>query len=477
MPDHIQTVYDNYINELSENQKVQFKELLLKFQVSFFKSATDIGRTELIEHTIDTGQAHPIKQRPRRVPLAKILEAEAEMAKMAEQGIIEPSTSPWCSPVVILRKKDDSIRFCIDYRLLKHHTILDSHLLPRIDDTLDGALAGSKWYSTLDLKSGYHQNPEGQIARWFEILAAYDFKIEHRAGRSHANADAMSRRPCHDENCSHCNRAEEKFQPEAESLNEVVPNTVELNNDTDLHLLINWKENGERPVWEKVSPCSSAVKYYWSRWESLYIKQRVLYHKWVNADGKGDKWLKVIPQSLESYVLSQLHNRDDVANMCRHCDICDSKKGPNKKPHSPLQQYNVGAPLERITVDMLGPLPRTYKGNRYLMVVGDYFSKWADAIPIRDQEATTVANKLVERVITILGVPKEIHSDQGANFESNVFREMCKLLGLHKTRTTGLRPQSDGMVEKLNSTIENMLAKTSENQKNWDEYIFLLMMV
>ncbi|CAC5416680.1 unnamed protein product [Mytilus coruscus] len=93
MPNHIQTVYDSNINELSENQKVQFKELLLKFQDSFSKSATDIGRTELIEHTIDIGQAHPIKQRPRRVLLAKILEADAEIAKMAEQGIIEPSSN------------------------------------------------------------------------------------------------------------------------------------------------------------------------------------------------------------------------------------------------------------------------------------------------------------------------------------------------------------------------------------------------
>lgn len=119
-------------------------------------------------------------------------------------------------------------------------------------------------------------------------------------------------------------------------------------------------------------------------------------------------------------------------------------------PHAPLKQYNVGVPLERIAVDILGPLPRTYKGNRYLMVVGDYFSKWADLyIPIRDQEANTVANKLVERVITILGVPMEIHSDQGSNFEPNIFREMCKLLGLHKTRTTGRRPQSDGMVDIL----------------------------
>jgi hypothetical protein len=97
-----------------------------------------------------------VKQHPRRVPLSKIQEAEAEIEKMAEQGIIEPSTSPWCSPVVILRKKDSSIRFAIYFRLLNHYTVKDSHLLPRIDDTLD-ALSGAKWYSTLDLKSGYHQ--------------------------------------------------------------------------------------------------------------------------------------------------------------------------------------------------------------------------------------------------------------------------------------------------------------------------------
>ena len=131
---------------------MSFKNLLLKFQDSFSKSSIDIGRTEMIEHTIDTGQALPVKQHPRRVPLSKIQEVEAEIEKMAEQGIIEPSTSPWCFPVVISRKKDSSIRFAIDFRLLNHYTVKDSHLLLRIDDTLD-ALSGAKWYSTLDLKA------------------------------------------------------------------------------------------------------------------------------------------------------------------------------------------------------------------------------------------------------------------------------------------------------------------------------------
>jgi hypothetical protein len=101
---------------------------------------------------------------------------------------------------------------------------------------------------------------------------------------------------------------------------------------------------------------------------------------------------KTLSKVRETY--SWLMQRQDVENWCRHCDICASKKRPNKKPHAPLQQYNVGAPLERIAVDILGPLPRTNKENRYLSVVGDYFSKWSEAIPIRDQEAITV-NKLI----------------------------------------------------------------------------------
>lgn len=104
-----------------------------------------------------------------------------------------------------------------------------------------------------------------------------------------------------------------------------------------------------------------------------------------------------------------------------------------------MKALNVGAPFERIALDILVPLPRTKQGHKYLLVIGDYFSKWLDAIPLRNQEATTVPKKLVERNVSIFGVPLCIHSDQGSNFESDVFRELCKLLGFTKTRTTPFR--------------------------------------
>src|SRR3978361_1001120 len=114
------------------------------------------GRTDLIKHRIDTGHAYPIRQPPRRVPFAKQQEVEHLVQKMLEEGVIEESSSPWSAPVVLVTKKDGTSRFCVEYRKLNDVTKKDSYHLPRIDDTLT-TLAGSKWFSTLDLKSGYWQ--------------------------------------------------------------------------------------------------------------------------------------------------------------------------------------------------------------------------------------------------------------------------------------------------------------------------------
>lgn len=129
---------------------------MIKHKDSFSKSSADIGRTDLVDHTINTWDALPIRQRPRRITLAKMEAAEAEIERMAKDGLIEPSTSPWNSPGVMIRKSDLSWRFCLDYRILNNITVKQSQFLPRIDDTLD-ALSQNKWFSTLDLKSGYHQ--------------------------------------------------------------------------------------------------------------------------------------------------------------------------------------------------------------------------------------------------------------------------------------------------------------------------------
>ena len=140
-----------------------------------------------------------------------------------------------------------------------------------------------------------------------------------------------------------------------------------------------------------------------------------------------------------------------------------------------MQMYHVGAPLERIAIDILGPLPDTEQGNRYALIVMNYFSKWTEVHAMPDQTAEAVAHMLIKEAISRFGVPLQIHT--GRNFESVLFKEVCRLLDIDKTRTTPLRPQSDGMVERFNRTLEAMLSKfVKENQRDWDRYLPLLSM-
>ncbi|GBN90182.1 Transposon Ty3-I Gag-Pol polyprotein [Araneus ventricosus] len=109
----------------------------------------------MTQHKINTGDHQPIKKYPRRLPLAK-KEADRLVKEMVDNGIIEESPGPWASPIVLVKKKDGSTRFCFDYRKLNEITKKGSCPLPRIDDTLE-ALNGSQWFTTLDLRSGYWQ--------------------------------------------------------------------------------------------------------------------------------------------------------------------------------------------------------------------------------------------------------------------------------------------------------------------------------
>ncbi|GBM92433.1 Retrovirus-related Pol polyprotein from transposon 297 [Araneus ventricosus] len=141
---------------LNEEQRATVRELLQEFQNLFSTSDCDVDRCNMTQHRINIGNHPPIKQYPRRLPLAKKEEAERLVKEMVDNVIIEESSGPWASPIVLVKKKDGSTRFCVDYRKLNEITIKDSYPLPRIDDTL-GALNGRQWFSTLDLKSGYWQ--------------------------------------------------------------------------------------------------------------------------------------------------------------------------------------------------------------------------------------------------------------------------------------------------------------------------------
>uniref|UniRef100_A0A8C7Y7T2 Gypsy retrotransposon integrase-like protein 1 n=1 Tax=Oryzias sinensis TaxID=183150 RepID=A0A8C7Y7T2_9TELE len=169
--------------------------------------------------------------------------------------------------------------------------------------------------------------------------------------------------------------------------------------------------------------------------------------------------------------------RRDVEDFCRQCDPCIARKGPSGQSHAPLQPFQVGGPMERVAVDIVGPLPRSSRVNHYVLSAIDYFTRWPEAYALPDQEAEMVVDALLGGMISRFGVPEFIHSDQGRNFESRVFALMCDRLGAHKTRTTPLQPQSDGLVERSHRTLGQQLAIiTSKHQKDWDDHLPMVLM-
>ncbi|RLU16500.1 hypothetical protein DMN91_010568 [Ooceraea biroi] len=262
------------------------------------------------------------------------------------------------------------------------------------------------------------------------------------------------------------------------------------------------KESGVRPEWQAIAPQGIPAKIYWSQWKALTVVDGVLYKKWESPNLKSNVLQMIVPTKKIEEILKEAHDsssgdhfgvnktlakvrkcyywatcKGDVEKWCATCAICIAKKGLSEKGKSPLQVYNVGAPFERIQVDILGPLPMSYAGSRYLLVVVDCFTKWPETIPLRNKRASTVAEALVNYVFSRHGVPLELHTDQGKNFESQLFQALTSLLEIRKTRTTPLHPQSDGQVERQHHAIFNYLTKFVEkNQKDWDRWVLMFLL-
>ena len=125
---------------LTNNEKVKFFELLSTYAHIFASNGFDLGRTSKLHHTIDTGAAPAIRQSVWRIPHTRRGEVRKLIQEMLQQDVIQPSASPWASPIVLVKKKDGSTRFCVDYRKVNKVTSKDSYPLPWIDMTLDTLL-------------------------------------------------------------------------------------------------------------------------------------------------------------------------------------------------------------------------------------------------------------------------------------------------------------------------------------------------
>ncbi len=120
VPKHLDKMYKTSVEHLDMDQRKQLSELIREYQDVFAKNSNDLGRTSKVQHEINTGMTNPIRQPARRLPIHQRQEAKEEIEKMLKKGVIEPSSSPWASPIVLVKKKDGSTRFCVDYARLIH---------------------------------------------------------------------------------------------------------------------------------------------------------------------------------------------------------------------------------------------------------------------------------------------------------------------------------------------------------------------
>lgn len=825
IPSHLQVLCEETIVGHDPEQQEVILGMLQQFSEVFSKDNDDLGMTHMTKHEIDTGNARPFKQPPHRVPTAFAGEDTKAIEKLQRQGVIRPSSSPWASPIVLVHKKDGSVRFCTDYRRLNQCTKKDAFPIPRTEDCID-AVAGASIFSTMDITSAYHQipvhendipktafvtkyglfeyvtmpfglcnatatfqrlmelalsglqwsscliylddvivfskdfhshisrlaavltkiqqaglklkpskcrflrnevnflghvisekgilpnpdnikkvaewplprsvkevrsflglgnyyrrfvknysklakplteltkrnlifswtprcqeafdqlkneltgpevmaypsddgeyildcdacdvsigcvlsqvqnqkerviaygsrtlnkaernycvtdkellavkhfienykhyllgrkflvrsdhqalkwlfslkEPKSRIARWIEILSAFDFEVEYRKGTQHGNADALSRCPdpkicaCLMEGplkcgpCPKCIRKTDVMQgiqhgyvidqvrsvaegtkgysnndigdtPDAEVVRQAAVRWLspysskvlksKQAEDPDIGPIMQWKEAGNRPRSEAICPTSPATRSYWHYWDSLELVDGVLLRRFTKKNNTGSHLQLLVPRSLRDEVLHQMHDtvmaghlgqkktrektlqrffwhgiREDINLWCMKCDVCAATKMPSKTIRAPLGKMSTGAPWDRLGIDILGPFPVSEKGNKYILVVTDHFSKWVEIFAIPDQTAVTCAEVLLNEVIARYGCPYEILSDQGRNFESKIFSELCELLEIRKKRTSPANPRCNGQVERFNRTLVRMIkAYLKGQQLDWD---------
>ena len=827
IPEYLLPLFKKSVEDMPDNQKRAVAGLLVKYQSTFSQSEFDIGLTNLTEHPIKTGDAPPVKQRPRRIPLAHAEEERKAIEELLQKGVIRKSTSPWASPIVLVRKKSGEIRPCVDYRKVNELVKPDGYPLPRIQDCLD-AVADSSLFSSFDLTSGYFQiplreedipksafvckygqfemtrmpfglnnaastfqrtmelalqglqwvtclvyiddvivfgknfrehmqrvdevlerikdaglklkpskcsmfqhevvflghvvskdgvspdpsniekiiqwprpknarqvkqfvamgsyyrryvkdfarvakplneltkkdkefkwdtdcekafsslkqalvskqvmgyplneagtflldvdasglgiggvlsqvqegrerviafgsrglskseknycitekellavlffvqyyrqyligrkfivrtdhqalvwlfslkEPSGKIARWIEILALYDFTIEYRPGKKQGHCDALSRcenprecaclqldtsEPLKCGPCAKCLRRGREMLQGSDDTSHIISKIESLRSskddpshgklrksarqsnwlseglsrsisayqlaDPDINTILTGKLCQRKPSTEEFASQSHAARHYYIMWDVLLVKDGTLYKRGHSSNGLPRDDQLIVPFELKERAIFHAHDsvtaghlgckrtkaklsqhyywynmREDVSLYVKRCDICARDKKPNKTPRAPMGTITTGAPWDVVAIDFTGPFPVTERGNRYILVLTDHFSKYTEVIAVPNQTAEECASRILSDIISRWGAPLSIHSDQGTTFESKVFKELCKALQIRKTRTSARNPRGNGQVERFNRTLLQMIrAYLSGEQDQWDLHL------
>ncbi|KAL6472418.1 hypothetical protein MHYP_G00186060 [Metynnis hypsauchen] len=607
---------------ISEYWKERLKQKLAQRIKAFSLNEWDVGLAKDVEHRIQLDDPRPFRERSRRLAPADIDDVRQHLQDLLAAGIIKESRSPYASPIVVARKKNGSVRTCIDYRTLNSRTVPDQYSTPRVDDALD-CLTGSRWFTVLDLRSGYYQitvaeedkektaficplgfyqferTPQGVTGapatfqrlmekvvgdmnllqvlvylddlivfgktleeheerllkvldrleeaglkvsldkfqfcqprvKWLAALATYDFDLEYRPGKTNTDADLLSRCAPGRGNAEQwegislpgvkaiCSGVSAQYFSEpsfrlAEQLGtpaEAIPTAYAFpaslgesqtgvlskedivtaqKNDMVIEIV---KQALKTNIWPsgllEQTPELGLMK---REAEKLVIRDELLYRVKKALSGV-EIFQLVLPQIYRQKVLMALH--DDMGHLgvertlehlrnrfywpkmaqeteqyVKNCGECVVRKSCNPRA-APLHQITSGGPMDLVCIDFLS-LEADSRGFSNILVVTDHFSRYAQAFPTKNQKAITVAKTLVKKYFIHYGLPARIHSDQGRDFESQLIRELLRLLGVRKSRTTPYHPQGDPQPERFNHTLLSMLGTLPSTQKRqWSQYV------
>ncbi|VDI50565.1 Hypothetical predicted protein [Mytilus galloprovincialis] len=354
LPTHLKELFNRSLANLNNQQSLQLATLLLKFQDIFAKDDLDIGLFNGdIQHKIDTGNSHPIKQKMRRTPLGFEKEEEETLTAIKEiWSFVNKSV-----PLTIRRLVDDG---------------------------------------------SYNTN-------WTPSYSPVELHEEQMK-------------------------------------------------DSDLKTLKRWIEVKYEPTKAELKLCSEVVRHFWSLRQQIQIKDNILLYKW--EDPISPRLLFMTPKQMQKELLHGCHDVVSSGHMGQYktleklkqiavwlnmtqsrklyvksCTTCNLNKKSTRTARSKLGQYHAGFPMERVHMDILGPLPVTKTESKYLLMVIDQYTKWLECFPIATQTAEVVARTLVDHFFSRFGCPIELHTDQGKNMDGNLVRQLCELLQITNITT------------------------------------------